>query len=139
MSLLFNMSSCSLDRQEFKRMQKENQELKKELIELRNFRDSLKVIPYIDNTTFKTIIGEPYYLQLLSIIPNDIEVQDIEINGDRVDLTKNKSILVYNEYGPRIRFMTDSAGTYEFKLNAKFDVYDGKMVPLSFPIEVRTR
>ena len=133
------ISSCSDVKYEqiITKLQKENKALKKENSELRAFKDSLKITAYIDNTTFKTNIGRPYSLQLLTIIQDDMQIQDIYVNGDKVDTSENNRVKYhYTDFGPRIIFKSDTSGTFNFKVNTKFQVWNDKIVPLKWPITV---
>jgi len=139
--LTLTICSCTSTDSEIEKLRAENSKLKAELSELRAFKDSLKVTAYIDNTTFETVVGEPYYLQLLTILQDDMEIESILINGKKVTPSEVDNFLEYSytDYGPRIIFRSDTSGTFNFKVNAKFKVWDNKVVPLSWPIKVKDK
>lgn len=139
--LSFALYSCTSKPSEIEKLRRENSQLKAEVLELRAFKDSLKITAYIDNTTFETTVNEPYYIQLFTIIQDDMEIESIYINGKNLGSEMDSNLIKYHytDYGPRIIFNSDTAGLFNFKVNAKFNVWDDKIVPLSWPIEVKKK
>lgn len=66
-----------------------------------------------------------------------MEIESIFIDGKEVDTSENKMIEYFHtDFGPGITFKSDTPGTFKFKVNARFGVWDDKVVPIKWPITV---
>lgn len=113
----------------------DSQRLIRENDSLQGVIDSLHILPFIDNTVFETRVGETYRMHLLGVLKNEIQIQQLLINGKAVDVS-DTGLLSYDKYGAFLTFEPDTPGIYNFKANTSFQHWGEKVIPLSWPIEV---